>query len=101
MFGFNHCACTPQDRQIVFQIVGALMGALALLMIWVNWRGWQNRRRLLRLVKESPFGYERSQSGYRVWDKRSGESTFQARSEAEAIGWIGRMSRLETKLPLS
>lgn len=96
MFEFRHCACTPQDRQIIFQLIGALIAVLLVVMVWVNWRGWQSRQRFLAGIKDAHFGYEGIQKVYRVWDKRTGKTVLEAKSEAEAIGWIKRMSSLET-----
>lgn len=93
------CDCTPEQRNYMALLLWGLGIVLVLVMGWVFYRAWLERKAMLAEIADSPFAYEVSGSSYLVREKRTGKTVFEARSEGEAIGWIRQMSQAETVNP--
>lgn len=91
------CDCTPEQRNYLALLLWGVGLLMAGLVTWAWVQGRRRRAAVLEGAASSPFGYEAQGSVYRVWDKRTGHTVLEARTEAEALGFIRRMAQLEAE----
>ena len=89
------CDCTPEQRNYIALFLWGVGLVLAGVVVWAWVQGRRQRAVVQEQIAAAPFGYEAQGRGYRVWDKRTGLTLLEARTVAEAVGFIRRMSQLE------
>jgi hypothetical protein len=91
------CDCTPEQRNYLALFLWGVGLVLTGVVVWAWIQGRRRQVELQEQIASSPFAYEPQGQVYQVWDKRNGQTLYEARTEAEAVGFIRRMSQLDAR----
>ncbi len=96
--GWAVCSCTAQQKVLTLVGVGVLLALVGLTIFWMV-------RRQLREAGQAqepaqvPGSFYRVTASFQVYDLRSREVVYRARSRAEALGWVERTLQLNPPFP--
>lgn len=83
------CNCTAQQKVLTLAGVGVLLALVGLTIFWMARRQLREAGQAQEPVQE-PGSFYHVTASFQVYDLRSREVVYRARSRAEALGWVER-----------
>lgn len=87
------CNCTVQQKVLTFGSLGILFGLVGLTIFWIARRQLRKAGRAQQPA-QVPGSFYHVTANFQVYDLRSREVVYRARSRAEALGWVERTLEL-------
>jgi len=92
--GWAACNCTVQQKVLTFGLLGTLFGLVGLTIFWIVRRQLQEAGPALLKPAQVPGSFYRVTTSYQVYDLRTREIVYRAKSRSEALGWVERTLQL-------
>ncbi|WP_299429630.1 hypothetical protein [uncultured Meiothermus sp.] len=97
--GLAVCICTPAQKSLTYWLLAGLLALVMLVIVWTARRQVQEADQYSVMLPEIPDTPYRVTASFQVYDLRSREIVYRARSRAEALGWVERTLQLQPPSP--
>lgn len=92
------CSCTAQQKVLTLAGVSVLLALVGLTIFWMARKQLREAGRAQEPA-QVPGSFYRVTANFQVYDLRSREIAYRARSRAEALGWVERTLQLNPPSP--
>lgn len=92
--GLAACNCTRSEKILTYWFVAGLLLLAFLVIFWMMRKQVKEAGRNASALQEIPHSPYRVTANFQVYDLRTREVVYRARSRPEALGWVERTLQL-------
>ncbi len=93
------CNCTPAEKIRTYWFLAGLLLLVFLAIFWMMRRQVKEAGQNAPALPEMPHSPYRVTANFQIYDLRTREIVYRARSRSEALGWVERTLQLNPPAP--